>query len=121
MATRFRKKNSSQLVETEGGIQNAICEYLETRRRCFFRLNNIPAFNRTSDGGSFIMRRLPKFTPRGLPDIIVVAGGLFFGLEVKSKIGKQSKEQKEFQTLVEKHGGKYFVVRSIQDVQEIGL
>lgn len=90
------------------------------RQRCFFRVNNIPAFNRT-DGGGFQMRRLPKYTPKGLPDIIVVAGGIFYGLEVKSAIGRQSPEQKEFQALVEKHNGKYFVVRSIEDVQKIGL
>lgn len=108
------------LKETEGGIQNSICEYLEMQRRCFFRVNNIPAFNRT-EGGGFTMRRLPKFTPRGLPDIIVVAGGLFYALEVKTKIGRQSTEQKEFEALVKRHGGKYFVVRSIEDVQEIGL
>lgn len=108
------------IKEKEGDIQNAICEYLHMRGRCFFRVNNIPAFNRT-EGGGFTMRRLPKWTPRGLPDIIVVAGGLFFALEVKTKIGRQSPDQKEFEALVKKHGGKYFVVRSIEDVQAIGL
>ena len=110
----------------ESDVQNSICEYLETRRRCFFRLNNIPAFNKNA-GGGITMRRLPKYTPKGLPDIVVVAGGLFYALEVKkpdsvdSKKTYQSKDQKEFQALVEKHGGKYFVVRSIDDVQAIGL
>jgi len=105
---------------SERDIQNSICEYLSVNGRCFFRLNNIPAFNR-NEGGGITMRRLPKFTPRGLPDIIVVAGGLFYALEVKSEVGKQSKEQKEFEALVKKHGGKYFVVRSIGDVIEVGL
>lgn len=104
----------------ESDIQNSICEYLQAKQRCFFRLNNIPAFNR-QDGGGFTMRRLPKFTPRGLPDIIVVAGGLFFALEVKKPKGYQSPDQKIFQALVEKHGGRYHVVRSIDDVQKIGL
>lgn len=108
------------MKESEGDIQNSICEYLSIRGRCFFRVNNIPAFNR-QEGGGFTMRRLPKYTPRGLPDIIVVAGGLFFALEVKSKVGRQSPEQKEFEAQVKKHGGKYFVVRSIEDVQAIGL
>jgi len=106
--------------ESEREIQNAICEYLEIKRRCFFRVNNIPAFNRNAEGG-ITMRRLPKYTPRGLPDIIVVAGGAFIALEVKSKIGKQSPEQKDFEKLVKSHGGKYFVVRSIDDVIEAGL
>lgn len=106
--------------EKETSIQSAICDHLARKGRCFFRLNNIPAFNRIA-GGGFAMRRLPKHTPKGLPDIIVVAGGLFYALEVKSEVGKQSKEQKEFEALVKKHGGKYFVVRSIDDVIEVGL
>lgn len=110
----------------ESDIQNTICEYLELRQRCFFRLNNIPAFNR-GEGGSITMRRLPKYTPRGLPDIVVVVGGLFYALEVKkpssatSSKTYQSKDQKVFQAQVEKHGGKYFTVRSLEEVQAIGL
>lgn len=102
----------------EGQVQNAILEYLEAKRHCFFRLNNIPAFNR--NGGGFVMRKLPKHTPKGLPDIIVVRHGYFIALEVKDK-GSQSKEQKEFQERVEKAGGRYHVVRSIDDVQAVGL
>lgn len=67
------------------------------------------------------MRRLPKYTPKGLPDIIVVAGGIFWGLEVKKKGSYQSKEQKEFEEWVRKHGGNYAVVRSVDDVQALGL
>jgi hypothetical protein len=108
------------MAETD--VQNSICEYLELRGRCFFRLNNIPAFNRGANGG-ITMRRLPKYTPKGLPDIVVVQGGMFVALEVKKEKPKtyQSKEQKEFQAWVEKHGGRYYVVRSIDDVQKIGL
>jgi hypothetical protein len=108
--------------ESEGDIQNSICEYLETRGRGFFRLNNIPAFSKNPNG-SIRMRALPKYTPRGLPDIIVIAGGTFIGLEVKRSNPKtyQSPDQKLFEALVKKHNGKYFVVRSISDVQAIGL
>lgn len=90
------------------------------KKRFFFRLNNIPSFNRL-DGGGFTMRRLPKFTPRGLPDIIVVAGGQFIALEVKSAIGKQSPDQKLIEAEIKKHGGKYFLVRSLEDVINAGL
>lgn len=108
------------LKSKESEIQNSICEYLQMRGRFFFRLNNIPAFNR-SEGGGFTMRRLPKFTPRGLPDIIVVAGGAFIALEVKNATGRQSPDQKIIESDIKKHGGKYYVVRSIEDVQAIGL
>lgn len=115
MATRSLKTK-----ESEGDIQNTICEYLDIKRRYFFRLNNIPAFNR-KEGGGITMRRLPKYTPRGLPDIIVVAGGQFIALEVKSAIGRQSPDQKITQQDIERHGGKYFLVRSVDDVIKIGL
>lgn len=108
------------LKESEGDIQNSICEYLEMKRRFFFRVNNIPAFNKGANG-QVTMRRLPKYTPKGVPDIIVVAGGIFYGLEVKSKVGKQSPDQKEFEANLKKHGGQYHVVRSIEDVQALGL
>ncbi len=50
------------------------------REHCFWRTNNIPAPLR--DGG---FRKLPKYTPRGLPDIIVIKDGRFVGLGVKKK------------------------------------
>ena len=103
----------------EGAVQADILDYLETRGHCFFRVNNIPAFSRAADG-SMRMRLLPKHTPRGLPDIIVVRRGWFVALEVKDK-GSQSADQKAFQRRVEAAGGRYHLVRSIQDVQQAGL
>lgn len=106
--------------EKESDIQSAICEYLALKQRCFWRASNVPSFNRNEEGG-ITMRRLPKHTPRGLPDINLVAGGLYWGLEVKTSIGKQSKEQKEIEALIKKHGGRYHVVRSVTDVIALGL
>lgn len=105
------------LPEKETDIQDSICDYLEKRGRCFMRLNNVPAFNRNGDG-SIVMRRLPKHTPRGIADILVIAGGLAYWLEVKTKKGRQSPEQKDFEVWVTKHGARYFVVRSIDEVRD---
>lgn len=107
-------------TEKESDIQNTICDYLALKQRCYWRSNNIPAFNRNDDGG-ITMRRLPKHTPRGLPDINIIAGGLYWGLEVKTNVGRQSPEQKEMEALIKKHGGRYHVVRSIDDVIALGL
>jgi hypothetical protein len=107
------------MASNESQVQNAICEYLERRNHCFFRLNNIPAFNRGA-GGGVTMRRLPKYTPKGLPDIVVIRFGKFIALEVKDK-GKQSKDQKIFQEWCESAGARYHIVRSIDDCQELGL
>jgi hypothetical protein len=66
-------------------------------------------------------RELPKHTPRGIADIIVVhVGGPYF-LEVKRPSTYQRPEQKEFQKAAETAGALYAVVRSIDDVQALGL
>src|SRR6185295_12982606 len=104
----------------ESEIQSSICDYLTLRHHFFFRANNIPAFNRNTNG-SITMRRLPKHTPRGIADIIVVHTGFPYFLEVKRPGTYQSAEQKAFQKQAEKAGAFYSVVRSIDDVQVLGL
>lgn len=96
---------------SEAQVQKTILEWLQVHGIFNFRTNNIgvPLGN-------------GKFRPspvRGLPDIIVVWHGEFIGLEVKSRTGKQSDFQKEFQKNVTEAGGLYYVVRSIEDCQKI--
>jgi len=101
--------------ETESGIQAAICEYLAYRRHFFFRCNNVPVFHE----GRF--RALPKHTPRGLPDIILIEHGRFVGLEVKTKEGRQSPDQKEFERASKEAGASYYVVHSVDEVHALGF
>ena len=51
----------------------------------------------------------------GRPDIEVVIYGRYVGLEVKTKKGKLRPEQITFKESIEKVGGIYFVVRSLDD------
>ncbi|HEV2630572.1 MAG TPA: hypothetical protein VGV41_18265 [Pseudolabrys sp.] len=101
--------------ETE--IQASICDYLAYKRHFFFRSNNIPVFDKAR--GAF--RALPKHTPRGVADIIVVHIGKPYFLEVKRPGTYQRPEQKEFQKAAEAAGALYAVVRSIDDIQALGL
>jgi len=65
---------------------------------------------------------MSKWSIKGLPDIQVLTdGGYAVFLEVKRPSGKQSPEQKEFEERCKKIGAEYYVVRSIDDCQEIGL
>ncbi len=64
---------------------------------------------------------LPKYAISGVPDIIVVHVGRPYFLEVKRPGSYQSAEQKEFQARAEAAGALYAVVRSIDDVQKLGL
>jgi len=101
--------------EKETDILAAICEYLEYRNHFFWRANTAGIYR---DGRYF---SLPKYARRGVPDIILVRGGYFYGLEVKTNKGRSSVHQESFKEDCEKAGGKYYVVRSIEDVQALGL
>jgi hypothetical protein len=109
------------LKETETQIQATICDYLAIRER-----QNMLMFWRQNTGGIFdvknqVRRALPKHAKKGVPDIIVIKAGKFIGLEVKSATGKQSDDQKLFEARLVNNGGTYYVVRSLEEVKQIGL
>ena len=101
----------------ETDAQAAICDYLALRKHLFWRANNVPVFDQARGG----YRALPKYTMHGLPDIMVIKDGFFIALEVKTEKGRQSEAQKKFARLCKEHGGEYYVVHNISEVQEIGL
>ena len=105
------------MATPEGTIQNAICDYLSLRNHFFWRNNSIGVYDPV--GKRF--RSTPKYSMNGVPDIILIREGVFIGLEVKTPKGRQSENQKNFETLSKEAGAEYYVVRSIEDVQEIGL
>ena len=69
------------------------------------------------DEHSGTKRRVGVGNPGGA-DLIGMWNGRFLGVEIKTPIGRQSPEQKRFQTLVEKRGGVYIVLRSVEDAQQ---
>ena len=101
----------------ETNIQNAICEYLERRRHFFWRQNTGAVLNHKTG----VFRAMPKYSMNGIPDIIVIKDGYFVGLEVKQPKAKQQESQLEFEKKCKDAGGEYHVVRSIDDVKNIGL
>ena len=103
------------MKELESQIVSAICDYLSLRKVFFYRQNNFPIWQKDH------FRAMPKFTPKGLPDIVVIKNGKYIGLEVKRKGQNLREEQVAIGKLIMKAGGDYFMVRSISDVQEIGL
>lgn len=106
----------------EAGIQRAILtllQYLENEGKVYFVRNNSFGGRVQRYDGSFGHIKNAK---RGSPDILVCVntpgGGIFVGIEVKSPSGRQSSEQKEAQTAIEKAGGKYYLARSVDDVEQ---
>lgn len=106
-----KKKN----IGTE--LVNAIVAYLTMRQKrmgyCFWR-NNSGAL-RTMSGGFM------RFGTPGSPDLIVIKDGYFIGLEAKAGSGRQSPVQKAFEKMIKDNGGEYYVIRSVDDLKEIGL
>ena len=102
---------------SERDAQAAILDYLAVRHCFALRLNNQPIY----DAKRQIFRSLPKHTPRGLSDILAIKEGRAYFLEVKSEKGKPSQDQIDFGRDAIRAGASYHVVRSIDDVQTLGL
>jgi len=54
----------------------------------------------------------------GVSDLIVIKQNEVIFVEVKTEVGKQSKEQKAFEAKVQSLGFKYILVRSLEDFQK---
>jgi hypothetical protein len=111
MLRRTTKPNiGSELVR-------ALCDYLALKQHFFWRSNNVPVFDKARG----VFRALPKYTMKGLPDIIVIKGGRFIGIEAKAGSGRMSPDQHEFARRVMIAGADYHVVRSLDDLIKLGL
>lgn len=117
-SVRRNSQNGSK-KQLEKEIQLSILDYLAFRQNSgkfmFWRQNTVPVF----DKGHY--RPMPKHSKNGVPDIILVRYGVFIGLEVKRPGGKLSVSQEAFKQELERAGGQYYVVTSIDDVQKLGL
>lgn len=89
-----------------------LAECLEwlAQRRVFAWRNNTGAFA--------VDRRYIRYGHPGSSDILGVYRGRFLAIEVKSPTGKQSPDQKIFQRMVEKNGGIYLLVRSVDELAD---
>lgn len=101
------------MPKEEKQIQNSVEHYL-TLKKYFFWKNNSGALPTAS--GGFI-----RFGAVGSPDICLVKDGFFIGLEIKTSKGKQSDGQKQFEKKLKEAGGEYYIVKSLDDLKEIGL
>lgn len=110
---RTTKKQKTKL---ESEILKEICEWLFSNGYFFWRANNTPQLGRFGANGEVRFRSLPKYTPRGVPDIICLHKGKFIGLEVKRPGMQLSTHQVGFGVRVALAGGKYEVVHSLEEV-----
>uniref|UniRef100_A0A6H1ZCB6 VRR-NUC domain-containing protein n=1 Tax=viral metagenome TaxID=1070528 RepID=A0A6H1ZCB6_9ZZZZ len=101
---------------SETDIQRTILEGLWYNRVIAWRYQNIPVPIR--QGGRITGLRRVDQNNIGLPDIMAIYKGMFYGIEVKTRIGRQSKDQKEWERKINEAGGKYILARSWEDVKE---
>lgn len=107
------KKSSGKVTESD--IQRGICDWLSVCGLFFWRSNNVPVFARSNDG-VMRFRALPKFTPKGLPDILLLRNGKLIGFEVKRPGAKLTDEQEKIGALFRANGGEHYRVESVSDV-----
>lgn len=54
---------------------------------------------------------------RGCPDLTLLFRGKYIAIEVKNETGRQSEAQKEAQRQIEQCGGLYWIIRSVEELQ----
>lgn len=76
---------------------------------------------RQNTGAAMYKDRFVKFGVAGQPDIIGVMApsGRFIAIECKSDTGKQSDEQKAWETMFRSYGGVYILARNVGDCDRV--
>jgi predicted transcriptional regulator len=106
--------NKIKILEKD--IQAQCIQYLNTlsmQMPLYFFRSNTGSFNIASADGN---NRFMKTGKKGCPDIILLIDKKYIGIEVKTKTGKQSEAQEQASLEIEKAGGYYVLVRSIQEL-----
>jgi hypothetical protein len=134
MAARTGRREPS-----EAEIQKAILQYLAIRKKIVFWRQNSGSF--VAPVIRAIAGVLEKFglgrkkiaimsavkkaaghykctSESGIPDITAIYRGVYVGLEVKTKTGRLTKDQKVMHARMNKNGVQVFIVRSVDDVKE---
>ncbi len=103
-------------MKPESKIQADIVAYLQSQKiLCFSVPNELAGNNARAMRFAITMGLRP-----GAPDLVVLypPGAVTF-MEVKTSTGRQSENQKTFQDIAQRHGIRYYVVRSVEDVVDI--
>ena len=98
---------------TEGALMVKVQLILGADPACAFWRNNVGLA--TTDRGTKI--RFGLFP--GSADLIGVFRGRFVGVEIKTEDGRQSPEQRTWQSCLESKQGIYAIVRSEDDAREL--
>jgi len=100
---KFSDTTANELTKT------IIWDMYHVREGVAYRINNGAVYDRKKGVYRKGVQR------RGIPDIIGIINGRFFGIEVKIGKDRQSADQKEIEREIDDAGGVYFIAKSYDD------
>lgn len=104
---------------SESKTITAICYYLQIMENrgdlYFFRNNSFRGKILREDNTAGWINNNKK----GTPDIIICYEGYFIAFEIKSKKGTQTLDQKVTEFKIKKTGGFYYIIKNVEDIQNI--
>lgn len=116
-------------IDREGPIQRSIVQYLH-RQYPSALIFSVPNELASKVGGGMSGKkqqdriRNVQFAAKkmgmlpGMADVCLLYQGRFYAFEVKAEGNKQQPNQEAVEALCDANGGRYYVVRSIDDVKE---
>ena len=100
---RFKDTTANELTKT------IIWDMYHVRGGVAYRINNGAVYDTKRNVYRKGVQR------KGIPDIIGIINGTFYGIEVKIGKDRQSAEQKEIENEINAAGGVYFIAKSYDD------
>ena len=100
---RFKDTTANELTKT------IIWDMYHVRGGVAYRINNGAVYDTKRNVYRKGVQR------KGIPDIIGIINGTFYGIEVKIGKDRQSAEQKEIENEINTAGGVYFIAKSYDD------
>jgi hypothetical protein len=111
---RLQKPNVKKPAETANRITANIIRLINLQSGCVaYRINNVGVW----DAAKQIHRK--GATEKGIPDIIAIIRGQFWGIEVKAGRDKMSEDQLKRKFEILKAGGLFFEIRSTDEFVKI--
>jgi len=103
---------SDNMSTPEGRIQAAVLRYLQQQGVFAWRQNNLAVFDPKMNGYR------AHTGLKGVSDILSVIRGRLVAWEIKTPRSKQSADQVFFQQRLERNGGRYFLIHSLEEAKE---
>lgn len=119
---KILKKFIRDVQDSEDRIQHDIVTWFHNSY-CLYKHKPRGLIMSVPNGGRRDKKEAMKLKATGLlagaADLILIYNGKVLFMEVKTDIGKQSEAQIEFEHRITENGLKYYIVRSLEQAQEL--